>query len=199
MKQVFHRPFPAILTAILLCLLPLKAGAQQVAVKTNVLSWAALTPDLGVEVVTGEHTSVALSVFGHYLPFKDGRPSQLAVLQPEFRYWFNGRPLTREYLGISAFWAYYDSPYYTRLLLKDQVFSGNALALGVSGGYVFSLGARWGLELSGGTGLLVFRQKHYWEGDQYDAYYGGQQTATNSKGYKIFPVKLAVTFIYIIR
>ena len=41
-----------------------KAQAQQVAVKTNLLSLAAMTPDLGLELVTGEHTSVAISAFG---------------------------------------------------------------------------------------------------------------------------------------
>lgn len=191
---IFHRFNLSFLTAILLCLLPgFRAEAQQVAVKANALSWALLTPDLGVEVITGEHTSLALSAFGHSLSFRSN-PSQLAVIQPEFRYWFNGRPLTREYVGISAFWAYYDTH-----LVQDQYFAGNALALGLSGGYVFSLGTRWGLELSGGTGLMYFKQKHYWDGDQYDTYFSGRISEPNSWGYKIFPVKLAATFIYIIQ
>lgn len=197
MTKATHRPILVLLTVFLLCLLPsFRAGAQQVAVKANALSWATLTPDLGVEVITGEHTSVALSVFGHYYSKYPlfNKESKLAVIQPEFRYWFNGRPLTREYVGVSAFWAYYDTH-----IVSPQIFQGHALALGISGGYVFSLGKRWGLDLSAGTGLLYFKQKHYWEGDQYDAYYGGKTTEPNSWGYKIFPVKLAVTFIYIIK
>lgn len=186
------KPLTAVLTACLLCLLPCqKATAQQVAVKANALSWALATPDIGLEVITGEHTSVAMSVFGHYRPY--GFNSKMAVLQPEFRYWFSGRPLTREYIGVIALGAFYDT------LLAGQYYKGNAIALGISGGYIFNLGKRWGLELSGGTGVLVFSQKHYWEGDQYDQYFFGENTRPNSWGYKLFPLKLAVTFIYIIR
>lgn len=168
-----------------------KAQAQQVAVKTNLLSLAAMTPDLGLELVTGEHTSVAISAFGHIRPY--GMTSRLAVIQPEFRYWFNGRPLTREYIGVAAFGAAYD------MTVAGHVYAGNAIAAGVSGGYVFNLSRRWGLDISAGTGILVFRQKLYREGDRYDEYFQGETTLTNSTGYKIFPVKAAVTFIYIIK
>jgi len=166
------------------------ARAQQLAVKTNVLGLAALSPNLGLEVVTGEHASVALSVMGNYHPY--GSQMKLLVLQPEFRYWFNGRPLTREYVGIAAFGASYD------LALASRVYQGNALALGVSAGYVFTLGTRINLELSAGTGLLVFRQKQYMQDDSYDQYFTGERSVVNASGYKIFPVKLEVSFSYIL-
>ena len=200
----FHRFRLTLLTAVSLCLLPaFRAEAQQVAVKTNLLSWTLATPDLGVEMISGEHTSLALSVFGHsyekgiLCPKEQG--SKLVVVQPEFRYWFNGRPLTREYVGISAFWASYDThaPFHGQD--RVQYYDGDALALGLSGGYVFTLGKRWGLELSGGTGLVLFRQKHFWEGDNYNAYFDGRVSEPNSWGYMIFPVKLAVSLIYIIK
>ena len=47
----------------------LRAQAQQVAVKTNALMWGLMSPNLGCELVTGERTSVELSVFGNYKPF----------------------------------------------------------------------------------------------------------------------------------
>lgn len=155
------------------------------------LSWAAMTPDIGLELVTGENTSVGFSVFGHKNPY--GLKSKLVVLQPEFRYWFNGRPLIREYVGIAAFGASYD------MTISSHVYSGNAIGLGLSGGYVFSLGSRLSLELSAGTGIAIFRQKQYWEDDNYDAYFFGKASAVNSTGYKLFPVKAAVTLIYILR
>ena len=45
-----------------------EAKAQQVGVKTNALMWLAMTPNAGCEVVIGEHSSLDLSVFGHYKP-----------------------------------------------------------------------------------------------------------------------------------
>lgn len=183
--------FAAALCALGLMVRSNTAAAQQIAVKTNLLGWAAMTPDLGMELITGEKTSLALSVFGHSRPY--GQDSRLFVLQPELRYWFNGRPLTREYIGISAFASSYD------MTVSSHVFAGNALAAGFSGGYVFNLGRRWNLELSAGTGIALFRQKQYWEDDNYDEYFLSGPSQVNSWGYKLFPVKLAVSMIYIIR
>ena len=181
---------------LLLVAFPREAGAQRLAIKTNALALAAMTPDLGLEVVVGERTSVAFSAFGHYRPY--GLDSRLLVLQPEFRFWFNGRPLTREYVGLTAFAASYDMKLPTGAD-RANVFRGDAIAVGVTGGYVFNLGKRWNFELSGGTGVLVFRQKQYFNGDSYEDYFAGESTVPNSWGYKLFPVKLAATFIYIIK
>lgn len=197
-KQTHKRNLFTVLAwgLLLLAAFPQVGRAQRLAVKTNVLSLAAMTPDLGLEVVVGERTSVAFSAFGHYHPY--GLNSKLLVLQPEFRFWFNGRPLTREYVGVAAFAATYDMALSTGAD-RANVFRGDALAVGVSGGYVFNLGKRWNFELSGGTGLLLFRQKQYFDGDSYEDYFAGENTAPNTRGYKLFPVKLAATFIYIIR
>ena len=37
------------------------ASAQQVAMKTNLLYWAAMTPNLGVEMAVGKHSTVGLT------------------------------------------------------------------------------------------------------------------------------------------
>ena len=122
-----RRRLAVYLIAILLCLLPCKkAAAQQVAIRANAWSLALLTPELGVDVNTGEHTSLLFSAFGHYKPY--GLNSKLWGLQGEFRYWFNGRPLIREYVGVTAFGASYD------LTLNSHVFKGNALGVGFTGG-----------------------------------------------------------------
>ena len=186
----------ALALVLVLAAFPREARAQRLAIKANALSWAALAPDLGVELVVGERTSVSLEAFGTSLPF--GLPYQLLVLQPEFRFWFNGRPLTREYVGIAAFATTYD------LSLpaagdRANVFRGDGVALGLSGGYVFNLGKRLNFELSGGTGVLVFRQKQYFGDDNYEQYFVREHSEPNTSGYKLFPVKLAATFIYIIK
>ena len=161
----------------------------------GVLSWAALAPDLGVEIVTGERTSLSLSLFGTDQPF--GLPWQLLAVQPEFKFWFNGRPLTREYVGVSAFGARYDLTLPTGADRKYD-FSGDALAAGLSGGYVFNLGRRWNFELSGGTGILFFVQKRIPSGND-EQVVGGKMSHPNNWGVKFFPTKLGATFIYIIK
>ena len=187
-----RRRLAVYLIAILLCLLPCKkAAAQQVAIRANALSLALLTPELGVDVITGEHTSLLFSAFGHYKPY--GLNSKMWGLQGEFRYWFNGRPLTREYIGATIVGTSYDMNFTSR------VYAGTAIGLGVVGGYSFILGERWSLDLTAGAGLMGFRQKYYRAGDRYEDYFADEVSSANTWGFKFFPMKLSVAFVYIIR
>lgn len=165
-----------------------EAHAQQVGIKTNVAMLGALTPNLGCEVVVGEHSSIDLTAFGHINPY--GMESKVVGFQPEFRYWFNGRPMVREYIGISAMVVNYD------MTLRKYVYTGNAASLGLTGGYAFLLGTRWRFEVCGGFGVLFFAQKQYYETDDY---YIDKTVQANSLGYKLFPAKLGLSFTYIIK
>lgn len=185
------RMIPAVLLAAGLILFSTKASAQQIGVKTNALMWTALTPNVGCEVVVGQRSSLDLSIFGHYDPY--GLESRLFALQPEYRYWFSGRPMTREFVGVSAMVADYD------MIIKNHVYDGSACSLGLIGGYAFSLSRSWRLELCGGVAILGFRQKQYYKHDNYDDYFINMESPLNSWGYKLFPAKLGATFTYIIK
>ncbi len=171
-----------------------QAHAQQVGVKTNALMWACATPNLGCEIVVGENYSLDLSAFGHYNPY--GINSKVIAFQPELRYWFNGRPMTREYIGVSAMVVNYDMKINNRAVGGKYVYDGNAASLGITGGYAFVLSKSWRFELCGGFSLLVFKQKQYYETDDY---YVDPNIPANSTGYKLFPAKLGVSFTYIIK
>lgn len=168
-----------------------KAEAQQIAVKTNALYWLGMTPNIGCEIVTGEHSSIDLSALGHWKPY--GLDSKVFAVQPEYRYWFNGRPMTREFIGVNLMVATYD------MMMGGYVYNGNALMLGLAGGYVFALSDHWTFELSGGFGVLGFKQKQYYKHDNYDDYFVDEAVKANSVGYKLFPARLGVTFSYIIK
>ena len=190
MKSIsLHRYIVAVCAVVLFFLVGSRheAQAQQVGVKTNALMWAALTPNIGCEVVFGEHSSVDLSAFGHINPY--GFDSELLAFQPEFRYWFSGRPMIREYFGVSAMIASYD------MTVNKFVYDGNALSVGLTGGYAFYLGTHWRFELSGGFSLLGFNHRYYFESD--DIYIDEERF--RSFGYKLFPAKLGVSFTYIIK
>lgn len=185
------RMIPAVLLAAGLILFSTKASAQQIGVKTNALMWTALTPNIGCEVVVGQRSSLDLSIFGHYDLY--GLESRLFALQPEYRYWFSGRPMTREFVGVSAMVADYN------MIIRNHVYDGSAGSLGLIGGYAFSLSRSWRLELCGGVAILGFRQKQYYRHDNYDDYFIEMESPLNSWGYKLFPAKLGVTFTYIIK
>ena len=168
----------------LLLTLPIPAAAQRIAVKSNVLYLAAGTPDVGAELVIGERTSLSLSVSGTHNPYWRDKSlgeevsTRFIALQPELRYWFNGRPLTRFYAGVSMIASAYDYPF------RGTLYQGNALGAGLTAGYAFNLTRRLDLELSTGAGLLFFRSK---------------REEDFSKGYMLCPQKLGVTLVYIIK
>ncbi len=165
-----------------------RAGAQQVALRSNALRTTLLTPDLGVELVFGEHSSAAVSVFGNWKPY--GVDSKIIAVQPQFRWWFGGRPLVREYVGLAALFTSYDIGW------RERTYRGLAGGAGLTGGYVLPLGTRWGVEFSGGLGLVWFGQHR---GSRYDSFGDIGGDVYNSRGYKLLPMNLGVSFVYIIR
>lgn len=167
------------------------SGAQQVAVKTNGLMLLTGLPNLGCEFVTGEHTSVDMTLFGGYKPY--GKNIKIIGVQPELRYWFNGRPMVREYLGIAALGTTYDIQW------GENIYKGDAFGLGVTMGYSLILNKRWNVEFYAGFGAVYFRQKQYYTHDNFEDYEANNVGKANAYGYKLLPTKLGVSISYIIK
>ena len=68
-----------------------------VAVRTDAVKDLMLTPNVGVDLVVGEKYTLGAEVAFNRNPW--GLQMQMTSVTPEFRYWFNGRPLTRQYCG----------------------------------------------------------------------------------------------------
>ena len=203
MRNMTHKTWIlAAVFAVALLLSSVESKAQQFGVKTNALMWGALTPNAGVEIVVGERSSLDFSAFykPRYSPTMGAFfNSRIIGFQPEYRYWFNGRPMTREFIGATAMIVDYDLSSKDRATGMKYVYDGNALSLGIIGGYSFILGDHWRLELCGGFAVLGFLQKRYNINDNYDDYFVGEPVKANSWGYKLFPAKLGVSFTYIIK
>ena len=162
-----------------------RVNAQLLAVKTNALADVAMAPNLSVEVVTGGKTSINATVIGCVNFY--GKDVRMIGVMPEFRYWFNGRPLTREFIGISGAVAAYD------LTWGDQRYKGDADAGAITFGYDFLLSPHWSLECHAGIGLLYYDQQRYYLGDRIrDNHY-------NANGFHIIPYNVGVTFAWIIK
>lgn len=165
--------------------------AQQVAVKSNGLMWLAMMPNVGCEFVAGERSTVDLSVFGSVSIY--GNEAKIVGVMPEYRYWFNGRPMTREYIGVAALGTTYD------ITWGEKIYQGDAGGLGLTFGYVMNLSKRLNVEFSGGCGLVYFQQKQYFVNDSFDDYTGTGTVQTNANGYKILPIKLGVSITWILK
>lgn len=194
--------------ALLFCLGQPKVHAQQVTIKTNGLMWLAMMPNAGCEFVVGERSTVDLSAFGSMNIW--GNKAKILGFQPEYRYWFNGRPMTREYVGVGALATSYD------ITWGEKVYEGDAGGIGLTFGYVLNfgtkeskgkgfaatlhkLGRRLNVEFYAGCGLVFFQQKQYFKGDHFDDYTGTGAVQANAKGYKLLPIKLGVAVSWILK
>ncbi len=177
--------------ALLFCMGQPRVHAQQVAIKTNGLMWLAMMPNAACEFVAGERSTVDLSVFGAVNIY--GKEAKILGVAPEYRYWFNGRPMTREYVGIAAMGTTYD------ITWGRKVYQGDTGGLGLTFGYVMNLSKRLNVEFTGGCGLVYFQQKQYYVNDSFDDYIGAEGIQANANGYKILPLKLGVSVTWILK
>ena len=71
----------------LVFLMPDAADAQTAGVTTNVLGWAALSPNIGVEVGFARQWSVSIDGLVNPWTRSNGRKSNLWLARPEIRFW----------------------------------------------------------------------------------------------------------------
>jgi len=115
-------------------------------------------------------------------------------VKPEYRYYFSGRPMYRQFVGIGGVGASYD------ITWKGKVYNGSALGLGITFGYVFPITHRLNIDCHAGFGAIYYKHKEYFEKDNYDLDYsvGGVQR-TNAEGYTLLPTRIGVSVTYILK
>lgn len=187
-----------ILTVLATAFAALGASAQQWAVKTNLLYWAATTPNIGAEVALSDHSTLGATV--NWNPWTIGSDNKIQhwFIRPEYRYWFSGK-YTRFFLGAHLMGGGFEVGGFKLPLLGDRLltglpnnyYKGSFFAGGVSLGYAFYLSPRLNLELSAGLGLA--RISYHAEP------VNGPRPAgtTNRVRYLPVPTEVGVTLVYL--
>lgn len=170
--------------SFLLVFCGVQVHAQRVAVKTNALGWLTASPNLEAEFVLGRHVSLGMGIAGNPISTNNFKTT-FTHFQPEVRYWLN-RPMVSHFFGVTAFMNNFN------MLVKDVHHKGDALAVGLTYGYAWVLNDHWNIEATAGVGLIHYRQTKYDEGAPKP---GGANDSKNI----IAPVKLGVSFVYVIR
>ncbi len=127
------------------------------ALKTNMLYYAALLPNIELEWLINDHWSVAfegnVAWWGSY---KKERSYRLALLDAEVRRWIKPRaPWHGMYVGIIAGGGWYD------LEKGTPGYYGEGLMTGLSFGYMWPIGRSLSLEAEAGAGYMYTRYKEY--------------------------------------
>lgn len=138
------------------------AKAQGIALRTNLVDWALEAPNIGVDFVLNQNTtlniSVAATVEENYIHDAFVQQGQL-----EYRYWFSAQPYENFFLGLQF------SPTHYRLRLDkrsegkykntDHTHSGVAFPFGFNFGYSWPLNSKLNIEACYGAGWIYYNNE----------------------------------------
>lgn len=173
-----------ILFFIILFIIPQQTHAQRVAVRTNAMQWAAASPNLGLEFALGNYFTLECTAGACPFRVMDKWYFKHLHVQPELKYWFQNL-MSRNYVGITAFVSTFD------LAMGKRAAYGDAYAVGATYGYQWVISRRWNIELAAGLGVIHHRTVRYVPGCEHGK--------PNQSGWAFAPVKLGVSFMYILK
>jgi hypothetical protein len=163
------------------------------AVKTNLLADLTASMNLGVELRTGNKTSIELVGQWNPFSFRGGETKwKHWGVQPEFRYWLK-ESFRGHFLGLQATYAFYNvgglpnGPFTD--YMHNNRFQGDLYGAGVSWGHRWNFSRRWGLEVTAAVGYL---HKGY---DRWECQSCGKLLDSNTKNY-FGPTEIGVNLIF---
>ena len=165
--------------------------AQTFAVNSNLLLLSTQTYNLGAEITVGDHTTLGLSVFGNNKPYFHKDMRTIGV-QPEFKYYFGGRPMYHHYVGIGLLAADYS------IKGGNRKYDGTAWGGGMTFGYVVSLSKRWNLDFHGGVGAIFSHHREFMANGDDLLLDDNSQAKDGFWEYRILPTKIGITLSYTI-
>lgn len=160
-----------------------RAVAQQVALKTNALTWATTTPNLGVEVALGRRVTLDLEAAYNPWTFKNDRKMHCWLAQPEVKYWFCEK-FEGHFLGLHAHAGQFFGGFHRRR------YDGYLAGGGVAYGHHWILSPHWNVEARVGVG---YARLWYKESPRIACLKCQQQRHRNYVG----PTELGLSFVYI--
>ena len=185
--------------------LPTPLPVAKWAVKTNLLYDATATFNLGTEFAVGRKWT--LDVSGNYNPwtFSENRKMKHWFVQPEARWWSCTR-FSGHFVGVHAHaggynwggmlpWGFNSGRMFGSVENKNiqsHRYQGWFAGAGVSYGYHWVLGNRWGLEATVGVGYV------YLDYDKYPCARCGRKIGSETKHY-FGPSKAGISLVYILK
>lgn len=167
---------------------------RKVSVKTNAVAWATATPNVGVEFPFKDDR-YTFQIFGTYHPFtfKENRKLKHWLVQPELRRW-TGRSAQGHFFGVHLVGGQFNAgginmPFGLLPDLETHRYEGWGVGAGLSYGYKWRFGGRWGLEASVGVGYARLRY------DTYPCEKCGGKIGEEKRNY-FGPTKAAISIIY---
>jgi hypothetical protein len=174
-------------------------SAQKVALKTNLLMDATLSPNLGIEF--GLAPKWTFDVTGQFndWKFSEGRRWKHWYAQPEARLWFCDR-FSGHFLGLHAIGGQYNAGNLHNHIdflgtdlskLTDYRYQGWFVGVGIAYGYDWILGRHWNLEAEIGIGYAYTRF------DKFECAGCGKKVESDKSHHYVGPTKAAINLVYV--
>lgn len=173
--------------------------AQKVAIKTNLINDAFLSPNLGVEVGLAPHWTIDVTGELNAWTLSHDRRWKHWALQPEVRYWFCDR-FSGHFLGAHIHGGQYNIGGVNGRVhflgtdarkLANARYQGWFVGTGVAYGYAWILDRHWNLEAEIGLGYSYTRY------DKYPCARCGRKIKTNKPHHYVGPTKAAINLVYL--
>ena len=132
--------------AVVILLLAFEGNAQRIAVSSDVLKWATLSPNVGVELAFSRHHAFSFSAATCPFRASDRLSVTHLTVIPEYKYWLN-MPFYGHYVGANLLYSSY------KATGSSYSGSGNIIAACADYGYSFILGKRWNIVPFAGLGM----------------------------------------------
>lgn len=192
------------IVVVIIALIPLNIFAQNINVKTNLISDINSNLNLSTEFRVGKQATIDLLVDYNPFTFSDNRKIKHILLQPSYRRWLCNN-FEGHFFGAHMHYAYYNAGGMLPFGFKDgkmfgkenrnisnSRYEGWLLGAGVSYGYQWIISRKISLEAEVGFGYA------YMDYDKYPCYRCGEKLRGETRHY-IGPTKLGLRLIYFIK
>ena len=193
------RQIMPLVVVVLSLMLPAKAHAQVVGIKTNLLYDATASPSLGIEVGLAPRLTLDVSGSLNLWNRKDNVKWKHWMVQPELRYWtcqrFAGHFFALH--GLAGQFNFGNIKNNIRFLgtdfsvLSNERYEGWAVGAGLGYGYALPLGKHWNLEFEVGAGAI------YSVANGYECDVCNRPTATDVRKLRPALTKAALSIVYL--
>ena len=193
------KAFQSIYLFIILLMLPVSVGAQDFAVKTNLLYDATATINLGVEFPVAKRLTLDISGNFNGWDWKDNMKWKHWMVQPELRLWTCNR-FAGHFFALHAIAGQYNIGNISNSIdflgtplknLSHNRYEGWAAGGGIGYGYALPLSRHLNLEFEVGAGVIWTRY------DSFDCDICNRKNAERQDHLYWGPTKLALGIVYL--
>jgi len=161
------------------------------AIKTNIVYGAALTPNLALEFPLNEHISIEASTTYNAWDMKDNIKWKNLVVMGEARYWPK-KAMEGQFFGLNLNWGKYNiggikMPYFADAIYYR--YDGWMSGVGISYGYMYNMTNHWSFEANIGIGLSYTSYDKYLQ-PVCGAFWGSY------KNILFMPTKIGLSLVY---